>query len=485
MSASPPSTLSARTDVLIVGAGPAGLTLAAALARLGVDHVVVEPHECVMPGSKAAGVQPRALECLDRLGLADDLITDGVRGGGFCLQDGNRPLLRASYADLDTPFPFLLLISQQVTEQHLERRLTELGSTVHREHRLLTYTLDFPGVTATIAAPDGTVRAVHARYLVGCDGVYSRVRDIAGIPFPGNSPQQLFALADVRLADEDTGTDTTFQLSPEGMLLTSPLPGGLHRIVTSASPGSTPPTAADVETLLATRGTGTRRVAEVTSASTYHVQERVAERLGDGPVFLAGDAAHTHSPAGGQGMNTGIQDAINLAWKLHAVVSGAAPARLLDTYHQERHPVAAGLIAFTSQLMTMATLRDPASARLRNDVIAAAATAPGATAWLATRLSQLDIGYATEPTGTPYPLGTRVPPSLAAPAGLDWILALPATGDGTARETRTGNLTMRTTEKLDTSLLIRPDGYLAARDLPTNPDAVLARLGQYCPQAAA
>jgi 2-polyprenyl-6-methoxyphenol hydroxylase-like FAD-dependent oxidoreductase len=149
-----------------------------------------------------------------------------------------------------------------------------------------------------------------------------------------------------------------------------------------------------VEALLAERGPRTgeqAKVAELRAAATYHVQERVASRLSQGPYFLVGDAAHTHSPAGGQGMNTGIQDAINLAAKLHAVLTGAAPADLLDAYHQERHPVAERMVAFTAQIARLATVRDPATAQLRNDVLAAAATTAGATNWLATRLAQLDV----------------------------------------------------------------------------------------------
>lgn len=165
-----------RTDVLIVGAGPAGLTLAASLAQLGVDHVLIDRNPIVQPGSKAAAVQPRTLEYLDRIGVAEDLVADGVRGRGFQVLDGSRTLMRLSYDTLDTPFSFLLFISQRATEEHLARRLVELGGTIFRGNRLLALQPDHPGVTATIAAPDGTLRAMTARYLVGCDGVFSTVR---------------------------------------------------------------------------------------------------------------------------------------------------------------------------------------------------------------------------------------------------------------------------------------------------------------------
>jgi 2-polyprenyl-6-methoxyphenol hydroxylase-like FAD-dependent oxidoreductase len=391
------TVLPSRTDVLIVGAGPAGLALAAELTRLGVAHVVLDREEKVQPGTRAAAIQPRTLECLEPLGVTESLITAGARGTGFQLHDGERPLLRVEYEGLKTAYPYMLLISQQTTEEHLERRLHELGGAVYRGYRLLTSTPDHPGVTATVAAPDGGLHAVYARYVVGADGVYSRVRDLAAIAFPGDAPEQLFAIADLRLAPGSAAaalTDTTFFLSPHGMLLASPLADGLHRVVASVAPGTPAPSTEQVEALLAERGPRggePARVAQLVSTSTYHVQERVAARMYQGSYFLVGDAAHTHSPAGGQGMNTGIQDAVNLAGKLHAVLIDGAPTATLEAYHTERHPVAERLVAFTAQVARLALVRDPAMGRLRNDVITAAANAPGFTDWLAARLAQLDV----------------------------------------------------------------------------------------------
>jgi hypothetical protein len=240
----------------------------------------------------------------------------------------------------------------------------------------------------------------------------------------------LFALADVRLKPGPATAlleHTTFFFSSKGMLLTSPLPGDMHRVVASVPDRSKAPTAEETEALLATRGPrgGGLKIAEVITASTYHVQERAADKLSDGPVFLLGDAAHTRSTAGGQGMNTGIQDAGNLAWKLHAVLTGLAPEDLLDTFHGERHPVTVGLVGFTSQITGLATMRDPELCQRRNDAIAAAAGAPGITDWLVRRLSELDISYSAEPPDGTCHVGQRVSPTLVPAAGLDWTLALP------------------------------------------------------------
>jgi 2-polyprenyl-6-methoxyphenol hydroxylase-like FAD-dependent oxidoreductase len=483
-SASTIPILPTQTDVLIVGAGPAGLTLAASLCQLGVDHVLIDRNTAVQPGSKAAAVQPRALEYLTRIGVSERLTQAGDRGRGFRMHDRHTTLLSASYEGLDTPYPYVLLISQQDTEEHLLQRLQELGGTVHRGHKFLGITPDFPGVAATIAGPDGVMRAVTARYLVGCDGVYSAVRAAAGINFPGDAPEQHFAIADVRLsAGADTALKdyTTFYLSAEGMLLLSPLAGGQHRIVAPV-PGPTAPSAADVERMLADRGPhgADVQVAEVVTASTYRIQERVATRFHDGPVFLAGDAAHTHSPAGGQGMNTGIQDAGNLAWKLHAVLTGLAPTELLASYHRERHPVAAGLVAFTSQFAKLANLRDPMAGQLRNRVLAGAALIPGVTDWITTKLAELDLAYTQQPNRGVPRVGQRVSPRTVPAADLRWTLALPG-GDERKQPIDQGVLTVRHVPGLPTPLLVRPDGYLAAHGLPSAPAEVLHHLSCYLP----
>jgi 2-polyprenyl-6-methoxyphenol hydroxylase-like FAD-dependent oxidoreductase len=418
-----------HTDVLIVGAGPAGLALAVTLAQLGISHVIVESKPAASPGTKAAAVQPRTLEYLDRVGLADPLIADGLRGGGFAVVDADRRIMRMSYESIDSPFPFLLLIGQQQTEIRLAERLKALGGHVHRSVTLLDLHDDFPGTAATLADEDGLVHAVTARYVAGADGVHSSVRRIARIDFPGDAPAALFALADIVVGGAPADNlDTTFSLSPDGMLITSALPGDQLRVVAGVRDGTPTPDQAAIADLLTKRGGGWVRGATIESvaSSTYRVQQKVAATLRRGDVFLLGDAAHTHSPAGGQGMNTGIHDAANLGWKLHHVLTGRATAELLDTYDAERRPVAAHLIAFTSQLMQIATITDPAAATLRNDTLAAAAQVPGVTDWLANNLSQLDIGYNADHRATLN--GIRVDPRKSKADGLSWTFIADESG---------------------------------------------------------
>jgi 2-polyprenyl-6-methoxyphenol hydroxylase-like FAD-dependent oxidoreductase len=451
----------AQTDVLIVGSGPAGLTLGVTLAQLGIDHVVIDSKAAVAPGSKAAAVQPRTLEYLDRVGLADRLVEDGLCGGGFAVVDGDRPLVRLSYDNIASPYPFLLLISQQQTEFRLEQRLQELGGRVFRTVRLLDMVDEFPGSAATLVTEDGTPQVINARFVIGCDGVHSTVRQRRGVNFPGNAPTDLFALADVVLDDDDiVGMDTTFSFSQHGMLITSALPGGQLRVVASVPTGTAAPDEADVARLLRERGARWAReamVKRIVESSTYRVQQRVVVSMRTGNAFLVGDAAHTHSPAGGQGMNTGIQDAANLGWKLHHVLTGRTGEHLLDTYEAERHPVAEGLIAFTAQLMGLAMIDNRNAAGLRNDVLAAAAEVPGVVDWLANKLSQLDIAYPPAQADDPI-AGRRIDPRIAVPRGLSWTVVTPP---GTAIVNAPADVTTTTSGEVSDLIAVRPDGVAA------------------------
>src|ERR1700740_2106688 len=397
------------TDVLIVGAGPTGMTLGTSPTQLGVDCVVVDQLPDATDDTRAGFVQPRTLEYLRRVQVAGPMIDDGLKGTGAVFADVDRDLIRLSYETVDSPYPFLLMIPQWQTQRRLDQRFAELGGSVLRGGRLLDLVPEFPGSAATVVDSDGALRVINARFVAGCDGLHSRVRTQLGIGFPGSSPEQMFAVSDVRFDGWPVDrVETAFSLSPHGMLISSPLPGDMVRVVASVAPGTPAPTLQDVDDLIQARAAGWMRkgtVTELLSSSTWHVHERIASQLRHGNTFLLGDAAHTHSPAGGQGMNTGIQDAGNLAWKLAHVLAYDAPEFLLDTYEAERRPNAQRLIQFTHQIMQVATTSDPQARRMRNDILAVVQQVPGVSEMLSRRLSQIDIGYSA--TDEPFSAGSR------------------------------------------------------------------------------
>jgi len=452
------------TDVLIVGAGPAGTTLAISLKQLGVDCVVIDQLPSPPDDTRAAFVQPRTLEYLRRLHVSDPMIDDGLKGRGFAMADREHDLIRVPYDTVDSPYPFLLIIGQWQTQRHLDQRFTELGGSVLRGVRLLNLVPEFPGSAATVVDSDGALRVINARFVAGCDGLHSRVRDQLGIGFPGSSPAQMFAVADVKLpgwpADR---VEPAFTLSPHGMLIGSPLPGDdMARVVASAPPGTPAPTQDDVNDLIQTRGPSwmrNRKVEEVRSSATWHVHERVATQFQHGNTFLLGDAAHTHSPAGGQGMNTGIQDAANLAWKLHNVLCLGAPESLLDSYDAERRPNAQKLIEFTHQITTVATITGHKEQQMRDDILAAVSNVPGVIEALALRFSQIAIGYGD--SNEPFAPGTRVNPDTINADDLAWTLLTP---DAAPSDLPAG---FKVTVSKDVSqpVAVRPDGIVASTEL--------------------
>jgi 2-polyprenyl-6-methoxyphenol hydroxylase-like FAD-dependent oxidoreductase len=451
------------TDVLIVGAGPTGMTLAASLKQLGVNCVVIDQLPDAPEDTRAAFVQPRTLEYLRRLQVAGPLIDDGLRGRGVAIADLERDLIRVPYGAVDSPYPFVLTIPQSQTQRHLDSRFEELGGSVLRGVRLLELIPEFPGSAATVVDSNGELRVINARFVAGCDGLHSRVRDRLGIGFPGSSQAQLFAVADVRFQGWPCDqAEVAFGLSRDGMLICSLLPGDVVRVVASVTPGTPAPTREDVDRLLQTRGAAWMRegnVKELLSSATWHVHERLATQFRHGNTFLLGDAAHTHSPAGGQGMNTGIQDAANLAWKLHQVLSFGAPESLLDSYEAERRPNAQKLIEFTHQIVTMATMTGHKERQMRDEILAALTEVPGVIEALSLRFSQIGIGYSD--SNEPFAPGTRVNPDAIGAEDLAWSLLTP---DAAPSDLPSG---FKVTVSKDVSrpVAVRPDGIVASAEL--------------------
>jgi 2-polyprenyl-6-methoxyphenol hydroxylase-like FAD-dependent oxidoreductase len=372
-------------DVLVVGAGPSGLTLAASLVSRGIATTVVDRQTAGANTSRAAVVNARTLEVLDELDVSRRLVKEGVQAPRFTIRDGRRILIPVDFSTLPTDYPYSLMVPQATTERLLLDRLTELGGTVIRPKTLATVTQDADGGTATFA--DGDV--IRARFIVGADGMHSTVREQAGIGFEGGAYGESFALADVTLRGEAPLDEVILFWAKAGLTVVAPLPRNIFRIVAPVADAPEQPSVAFVQQILDERGLGSGRmvVGDVLWGSRFRIHHRVATTYRSGRLLLIGDAAHVHSPAGGQGMNLGIQDAVALSDALARVVAGG-PDSVLDDYSADRRPIAQQVVEMTDRLTRLATL--PRAARpIRNAAIGVGGRIPAVQRALATRLSGL------------------------------------------------------------------------------------------------
>ncbi|MDQ3867240.1 MAG: FAD-dependent monooxygenase [Actinomycetota bacterium] len=382
-----PTELPATAEVLIVGAGPVGLTLAAALAARGVDGVLVDRQAEGANTSRAAVVHARTLEVLEDVGVSAELVGRGIIVPRFTVRDRDQALLTIDFEGLPTAYPYTLMVPQNVTEQVLLNRLHAVGGDVRRPYELVTLTQDADGVTATMA----TGETIRARYAVGADGMHSSVREHAGIGFSGTAYAHSFVLADVRMDWDLRSDEVMLYFSPRGLVVVAPLPGGRYRIVATVDTAPEHPGLDDVQALLNERGPVRRpaKVTEIVWSSRFRVHHRLADHYRARRILLAGDAAHVHSPAGGQGMNTGIRDAVALAGRLSAVIRDGAAEAELDAYEAERRPVAAKVVALTDRMTRVATLARAPQRRARNLALRALNPIPAVRRAMAMNLSGL------------------------------------------------------------------------------------------------
>jgi 2-polyprenyl-6-methoxyphenol hydroxylase-like FAD-dependent oxidoreductase len=363
-----------RCDVLIVGAGPTGLVLALWLTRMGVSVRIIDETEQPGTTSRALAVQARTLELYRQLDLTEVVLERGHRVPGINLWVRGERATRVSFetiADGLTPYgPFIF--PQDQHERLLSERLAAAGVNVERSTELMRFSVTADAVSATLRKPDGQEDTCEVAYLAGCDGARSVVRQGIAAGFPGGTYEQLFYVADVDAAGPALDGELHIDLEEADFLAVFPLKGhGRARLVgtvrgeRAAHPDSlrfADVSARAIDNLKV-------EVGAVNWFSTYRVHHRVTDRFRDGRVFLLGDAAHIHSPAGGQGMNTGIGDAINLAWKLRDVLSGCAPDRLLDTYQSERSAFARRLVATTDRGFTLATAESRTADFVRTRIV--------------------------------------------------------------------------------------------------------------------
>ncbi|MFG2874786.1 FAD-dependent monooxygenase [Streptomyces sp. NPDC048337] len=527
------------TDVLIAGAGSVGLTAAAELRRRGVSCRIVDRLPARLPFAKAVGIQPRTLEIWDRMGLVRAALDAAVplRGQLTYVNGAEQPRLDLVLPP-EVPYGFAAL-PQYETERILGEFLARFGTEVERGTELVSFVQDADGVTIRVRTPSGAEEEVRTRFLVGCDGAHSIVRKGLGLGFEGGAFPDEFMLADVRVdwdLPHEYGVRSMHRDASgtvDDTLVCIPLPGpGRYRVSTTVPPGlsaaregevapegvshglqsTRAPELPDIQTVLDRLSPRPATASDIRWASVFRISHRIVDRYGDGRVFVAGDAAHIHPPTGAQGMNTGIQDAWNLAWKLALAVEGAAHPALLASYDAERRPVGEEVVGRTVRHAAQgvqADTDDPATLLLRE--------------------AQLLVGYRggpiTDPPGEgpgPRP-GDRAPdcagltrPITAYPLRLYDLLRdrgplLLLYGDGqgvhelaeTVRECSGGRMEACALLAADappapdglpayrdsagefarlyaargpTAFVIRPDGHLGARLSPPTPQALRAHL---------
>jgi 2-polyprenyl-6-methoxyphenol hydroxylase-like FAD-dependent oxidoreductase len=379
-----------EVDVLIAGAGPTGLTLAAELMRQGVKTGIVDRQAVGANTSRAAVVHARTLEVLEPLGVTQEIIQQGITVPTFRVRDRDRTLITIDFRGIPSAYPFTLMCPQNRTEGILLRRLEALGGNVVRPGEFIRSDWDGTHINAEISA-NGATSTVKARWLVGCDGMHSVVREQAGIPFAGSAYEESFVLADVHMDWPLSREEVSLFFSPDGLVVVAPLPEERFRIVATADAAPESPSAEYVQSLLNERGplSATGRIRDVVWSSRFRVHHRVSESPRKGRVLLCGDAAHVHSPAGGQGMNTGIQDSVSLANVLVKTLKDGKEARL-DIWAAERHQVATGVVSLTDRLTRMATLESSVGRALRNAGMMIAGRLPPVRAAIARKLAELD-----------------------------------------------------------------------------------------------
>ncbi|WP_375451863.1 FAD-dependent oxidoreductase [uncultured Devosia sp.] len=359
--------LPVKTEVMIIGAGPAGLALAVTLRQAGVDCLVIDKLAAPQANSRAAVVHAHTLDVLDRIGAAAPLVAAGLPLRKFSVRDRDRAMLQLDFGTAPSPHNYLLMLPQNETERLLGERLIAASGKIWRDCTALAITVQPGGARVTVMTPAGELD-IAARFVVGADGMHSIVREAADIGYAGAAHAESFVLADVTMRWGLPADDVMLFFSPQGVMVVAPLPDGRFRIVATVTEAPEHSDAALIQSILRQRGPtqGQAEVTDIGWSSRFRVQHRLADAYRKGPLFLVGDAAHVHSPAGGQGMNTGLVDAVVLGELLAQVVAGGRPDAVLEAYERLRRPAAAQVLKLAGGLTELATMRNRLSRGLRN-----------------------------------------------------------------------------------------------------------------------
>ncbi|HEY6366556.1 MAG TPA: FAD-dependent monooxygenase [Candidatus Binatia bacterium] len=394
------------SQVLVVGAGPAGLFMAAELNRHGISCRIVDKNDGPTHDTRAASIQARTLEILESIGLADEFVQAGNICHAAATYTSDHKLIKhLTFDELDSAFPFVLLLPQSQTERIVARYLARLDTEVERRVELVAFEQDEDGVRATLQPAHGGQETTHVSYLIGCDGAHSLVRHALGVSFSGDDYPTDFMTADVQVDWKLPRDEQAFFFAAEGMLASFPLPRGRAALVADIGPAQADhpplgePALEDLQATFSARTPGGVLSDPIWNVY-YRVHCRQAERYQVGRVFLVGDAAHVSSNIGGQGMNTGMQDAYNLGWKLGLVLNARSPASLLHSYHPERHRAGRDMLDLTDHLHQAVLREEPhlsLSETVRQRLAAVLAGQEVMQQRMRRAVAELNIGYRHSP----------------------------------------------------------------------------------------
>jgi 2-polyprenyl-6-methoxyphenol hydroxylase-like FAD-dependent oxidoreductase len=470
----------AKTSVLIAGAGPVGLTLANELTRYGIPVRIVDTAASRTDKSKALVLWSRSLELLDQAGYIQPFLAAGMPAHGAQVSNGKELVARVTLDGIKSRYPYALMIPQSDTERILEEHLEQLGVKVERSVTLESFGDGDTNVASILRKANGEKETVEADWLAGCDGAHSTVRHGLGLEFEGTTQPSDWYLADghfTGLEPHDVmhiywhrdGILAFFPIG-DGPIGDGPIGDGRWRVIADLGPAKdggrhADPTLDDIQALIRHRSGQPLVIKDAYWLAAFRINERKVSHYGKGHAFLVGDAAHIHSPAGGQGMNTGMQDAFNLAWKLALVIQGGCKPSLLDSYSKERSAVGDMVLRNASVLTDAAVMRNPIAQGLRNAVVRFASGFPFVQERAANTLSETDIHYPDSPLSVAA--GSRSDPK----AGMRWPDRLPM-DSGKPRFLAFGprDATRHLAEKFPALVqtgpegpdlkLIRPDGYV-------------------------
>jgi len=462
------NTLHTDTDVLIVGAGPVGLFMANECARRGLRWRLIESRPGLSEHSKALAIFPRTLEVFDMAGVASPFIADANRVTSVRVMSHGRSLAHLPFEPGESPYPFIAMLPQNVTEAHLAKALSDKGGRIDFNTRFEHADRGTGAMHVTLRGDDRT-ETVTTTYLVACDGAHSAVRKDLGLPFRGGEYPDPFILADIETDTACPADELLVCPHEDGPLAIFPMSPTRHRVVASVkSEPHGAPTLNRVRRLLDERGPAGIRATGLIWSNTFHIHHRQVPHLRYGNTFLAGDAAHIHSPFGGQGMNTGLQDAWNLVWKLDLVLKGHGTQALLDSYDEERTPVIRHVVGITNVLTRAMASSNPVVRGLRDRMIPIVAARPSFRHAVVQQLSELGIDY----HGSPIVAGDAhryLDDTLRGGQGIvSRYLLLMGLDLSTSLQTAARQMAIAFKDVLEVRpgrahgiALVRPDGYLA------------------------